>query len=316
MKNGFGNVIVIILAIFALFGLISLAVVKNTKAPVPMPTPPVNPISPTIQATTTIDISSWKTYRNEKYGFEIKYPSDWSYSGEADFYPTNQPPATENNLGNLEKFTYFDVILLRGKESKSFSPANPDHLLPKNWFSYYYNSQIIDHENLITINGYPAIQDNPTYGIDYKNDVETWIFYKDEVFQISYDKRTIEHESLNQQILSTFKFFEPQKIIAGNEVKNEKICSTGEKLYSLSYNFDKCLKPYDWATYIFYNFGFKFNFKNMYTINYDPEVNEQDCASFDFVNNSGEVKIKGGSYFPYNFDADAEHGGYLEHFNY
>ncbi len=24
-----------------------------------------------------IDISDWKTYRNEKYGYEIKYPNDW-----------------------------------------------------------------------------------------------------------------------------------------------------------------------------------------------------------------------------------------------
>ena len=25
----------------------------------------------------TTDISTWKTYRNEKYGFEVKYPGDW-----------------------------------------------------------------------------------------------------------------------------------------------------------------------------------------------------------------------------------------------
>ena len=25
------------------------------------------------------DFSNWQTYRNEKYGFEVRYPGDWSY---------------------------------------------------------------------------------------------------------------------------------------------------------------------------------------------------------------------------------------------
>lgn len=33
---------------------------------------------PSQPSITEIDTSAWKTYRNEKYGFEVRYPSDWS----------------------------------------------------------------------------------------------------------------------------------------------------------------------------------------------------------------------------------------------
>ena len=37
--------------------------------------------------TDDIDTSNWKTYRNEEYGFEVKYPEEW-YCGRAALDPT------------------------------------------------------------------------------------------------------------------------------------------------------------------------------------------------------------------------------------
>lgn len=65
--------IVITVSIGSVLGTIGyLASIKNFPPVIIQPT-----IAPTITPAPNIDISDWNTYKNEKYGYEVKYPKDW-----------------------------------------------------------------------------------------------------------------------------------------------------------------------------------------------------------------------------------------------
>ena len=73
-------------------GLVAPACLKKPAVP------PANQNQNTSASTTTseIDTSDWKTYRNEEYGFEFKYPS------QSDLYPTTPPHEVKFISNKLE----------------------------------------------------------------------------------------------------------------------------------------------------------------------------------------------------------------------
>lgn len=73
------GVIIAVLVIAVIGGGIYLVLSQQQQPAAP---PPAVTEEPKVQEPTTDETADWKVYRNEKYGFEVRYPGEW---GELDF---------------------------------------------------------------------------------------------------------------------------------------------------------------------------------------------------------------------------------------
>jgi hypothetical protein len=109
---------IIILIIIGLLILISFGVIFGLSLkpkPQPSQTPTISqPTQAPQQKQEPIDTSNWKTYRNEKYRFEVKYPKDWEIflsgdESEVSFYNPNLPLLYATNTNSYNRPGYITV---------------------------------------------------------------------------------------------------------------------------------------------------------------------------------------------------------------
>lgn len=213
-------VIVILMGVIGYFALVKKSSERTRQTSTPNPNPTETQKSPT--PTATISTANWKIYRNNLYGFEVKYPATWELDSKtidsaksvndgfsrAASYITIYPPdylkyqyvkKIELGLAKTSIQTTTDIL----KENRAFSST-------KNIGNYLWAiGSSLENEPGAGTPIYSFIKNGIRVG------VSAWEFQKD--------------RNVVEQILSTFKF------IKSEEARTWQIYSNSKYDYSIRY---------------------------------------------------------------------------------
>lgn len=139
------------------------------------------------------DLSDWKTYRNEQYGFEVKYPREWTIL-KAPFDLKGINLSKDSKRGEISLIFYEDINdeTLPSVKRKTFD----DWIKDANNFQFQ-NPQVI---NFLGNKAYGAVLPANAH----KNIIA--ISHNNHIYVITY--KNLEMKSINEEIVSTFKFIQ------------------------------------------------------------------------------------------------------------
>ena len=152
-----------------------------------------------------LDTSDWKVYRNEEYGFEVKYPKNWvnKNSESVRLFSEGGPIGNRSGFRAVEKTIYGNPFWVN-----IYYISNVKNIEELEYFDFVHSGDIVYYDD------YDIIRIGPNqekfFKIKEKFGSYIAIKIKDEnYFQISYQDPKIDSlRDKADQIVSTFKFIE------------------------------------------------------------------------------------------------------------
>lgn len=151
----------------------------------------------------SLNISDWKTYRNENYGYEIKYPGTWLFNDFSEKI-SDEITLSDVRFSSQEENGGEVIISVYDNSSKKLSPED--------WLNFYtieYNDCLVNSEEKTSIVGIEGIKAVLACGDVITENI--FLTRDDKIYDIEFllfvTESPIEgYEEIYEQMLSTFKF--------------------------------------------------------------------------------------------------------------
>jgi hypothetical protein len=187
-------------------------------------------LTPHVTPSPQVDMSDWKTYRNDKYGFEFKYPSDWNI----DRVQGSTNNFTDEELAQMDSVS-IGKIIEEEKIGMSFGiSANMSRMgksvscrviTDPQCLKQYFDSLPTPSFTTFTVRTIPAIRFSEPV---LDQHVITTVFVENFTL-ITFTDNTYSQNGLADKILSTFRFLDNNESVNPTSSKQKQCDEYGGK---------------------------------------------------------------------------------------